>query len=188
MTSPNMTKWYPKFRAAGINPSVWDRSLPELNLEVLRPIFADGSYLTPDGSAVSFAINCKKPVGTRALRVAHTFAKALITKGVVVRCASILSLAKSIREVEAKSEASVDNIAEYLGTGTVVIYDFDDVAGLLVAKEFVEVCDWLSRHYYRGGGLVLVGIHGTPLQDIELIDQDLSDIIGSTFVQVEVPA
>ena len=189
MSSPvDMTKWYPKFRAAFINPSVWDRSLQELRLDVYRSIFADKKYLTADGTLASFAIICKKATGTRALRVAHTFAKALVTSGVQTRCVSIVALAKSIREMEDRGDTTVDDTAACLGQGMVVIYDFDDVGEILSPREFLGVCSWLQRHYYRGGGLVLVGVKQSMLSATPYIEQDLSDIIATTFMQVEVAA
>lgn len=184
----DMTKWYPKFRAAFINPAVWDLSLQELKLDVYRGIFADKRYLTAEGNPVSFAIVCKKATGTRALRVAHTFAKALVTSGVQTRCVSIVALAKSIREMEDRGDTTVDDTAAYLGHGMIVIYDFDDASEILSPREFLDVCSWLQRHYYRGGGLVLVGIHQSMLSATPYIEQDLSDIIATTFVQVEVAA
>lgn len=179
----SLQRTHEKFREARISPTVWEQTLSALQLLPFRSIFKDREYLTAEGQRRSFSVVSHQGGALRDLVTLHTFAKGLVTCGELVRCCSIFSLLRAVRELETLETGSIDDVAVIRIPRFLVIYDFHKIFDYAVSADIEDTQQWLISHLYRGGALVLPGLSKAI---VDMVNPELVIMIQNQFVTVQV--
>lgn len=154
-----IAEWAPRWRAMGINPSVYPMLTKTANAELLYQQTLQQGYLDKNGQAKSYVVRFAEKSRSRPSIALHFFAKVLAQRSQPMLCVSFSTLIRSVRELETVGTPTLSNVASLRGKRHIVIHDFMDHPEYFAACDILAALDWLYVHHLEQGALTL-GLSG----------------------------